>query len=172
MAKIKLRYLTSVSLIITIICISVNLKGQITPNDVDSLGLKQGMWREFIIPINYMNTVCIKVPKDSSQCIYLSKDKDRKYFPIVECVGEYKDGLKTGIWFEYYGNGNIKSQIEYNNGIPHGDCKYFSGNGILITEFTISSDDSVSIKAWEDTGAFILEKKVPKNQVIRRIYEE
>jgi len=141
---------------------------------VDSSGLKQGMWREFIIPINHMTTVCIKVPKDSSQCIYLSKDKDRKYFPIVECVGEYKDGLKTGIWFEYYGNGNIKSQLEYKNGIPLGDCKYFSGNGALIAEFTISSSDSdsVSIKTWEDTGAFILEKKVPKTQVIRMIYEE
>lgn len=167
-----IRHYRSILWICWLILFESHLLAQITPNNVDSSGLKQGMWREFIIPINYMSTVCIKVPKDSSQCIYLSEDKDRKYFPIVECVGEYKDGLKTGIWFEYYGNGSIKSQIEFKNGIPLGDCKYFSGNGTLIAEFTISSDDSVSIKTWEDTGAFILEKKVPKTQVIRMIYEE
>jgi antitoxin component YwqK of YwqJK toxin-antitoxin module len=89
----------------------------------------------------------------------------------VECIGEYKNGSKTGIWKEYYGNGNIKSQIEYNSGIPVGKCQWFWGNEILKEEFTISSEDSVTIKVWENTGEFMLEKKVPKTQVIKGIYE-
>jgi len=172
MESIIMRYFTSVSLIITMNCINGNLMGQITPNKVDSIGLKQGLWREFFIPNNYMGFVCLKIPKDSSQCIYLSEIEDRKYFPIVECVGEYKDGLKTGIWIEYYGNGNMKSQCEYKIGIPIGKFKEYWVNGILKEEFTISSEDSVTIKVWEDTGEFILEKKVPKIQVIKSIYEK
>jgi len=166
------RYYKTILLIFTLIIFRYDIIAQITPNEVDSVGFKQGMWREFIIPIQNMGSICFKIPKDSSQCIYLSKNEDRKYFPIVECIGEYEDGFKTGLWVEYYGNGNIKSQIEYKNGIPVGKCQWFWGNGIIKEEFTIGSEDSIIVKVWDENGEFLIKKKVLKTLVIKNIYEE
>lgn len=170
---IFIKYSRLLLLVVIFVVIENNLGAQITPNEVDIHGLKQGMWREFTIPISDVTEyVGFKVPKDSSEYIYLTQDRDRRYFPIVEEIGEYKDGLKTGVWLKYYGNGRIKSQVEYKNGVPIGNCKVFWGNGMLKKEFTISSDDSITVKAYEINGELLIEKIVPKTQVIKAIYEE
>lgn len=144
---------------------------QITPNRVDSLGLKQGMWREFKIPYTIMtNNIRIKVPEITSEYYDLSEKEDRKYFPIIESIGKYENGLKTGIWFEYHGNGNIKSQIEYKEGIPNGDCKVFWGNGLLQAEFIISSNDSIPVKMYDENGDFKEIIMTSKITIIQGIY--
>ena len=158
--------------ILLLIVFEFNINAQITPNDVDTFGLKQGMWREFTIPINIMTDyVGFKVPIDSSEYIYLTKDRDRKYFPIVESIGEYKDGLKQGVWLEYYGNGTKKSQVEYKNGVPSGKCNMFWGNGVLKLEFTINENDSINVKAYQINGEFDFENKVLNSTIIKAIYE-
>lgn len=146
---------------------------QITPNRVDSLGLKQGMWTEFKIPYALVTEdIAIKVPKITSEYYYLSKKEDRKYFPIIESFGKYENGLKTGIWFEYHWNGNIKSQIEYKEGIPNGYCQMFWGNGILQAEFTINYSDSIPVKMYDVNGDFENIIMAHKIAIIQTIYTD
>ena len=157
MKVIKLIWLTSILTFLV-----GDLDAQITENAVDSLGFKQGYWREFRVPINVVTEeIGIKIPEISSEYYYLTKDKDRKYFPIIECVGKYYNGLKIGIWYEYYGNGILKNQIEYKNGVPYGDCITFWGNGNLKEKFTISFCDSISITTYDIDGKFLFEKIAP-----------
>jgi effector-binding domain-containing protein len=141
-------------------------------NVVDSIGYKQGMWIEFKIPFGMVTEyVGIKIPDIDSEYYYLTKDRDRKYFPIIECVGKYENGHKTGVWYEYYGNDTIKSRVLYDAGIPTGYCKTFWGTGTLKEEFTINSSDSVPYKAYNLNGELIIEKTIPKDRVIKSIYE-
>ena len=112
--------------VVTFTFLSFSIVAQVTPNIVDSKGLKQGMWREFKVPINFVTEkIGIKLPEKKSEFYYLTKDEDRKFFPIIECIGEYQNSLKVGVWTEYYGNGKIKNQIEYKNGVPYGKCLSF-----------------------------------------------
>ncbi len=152
--------------------LTTDIEAQITPNHVDSLGLKQGMWREFKVPFNLVTEkIGIKVPKSTSEYYFLTKDEDRKFFPIIECVGKYKTGLKTGLWIEYYGDGTIKSQIEYKDGIPFGKCKMYWGNGVLKMEFTIKTNDSTQVTIYNQNGNLLKEKMVSKIRMIKEIYE-
>jgi len=147
-------------------------KSQITPNNIDSLGFKQGMWTEFKIPYNMLTEdISFKVPEISTDSYTLTKDKHRKYFPILECIGEYKNGLKTGVWIQYYGNGRIKSKYEYKDGVPFGKCKMFWGNGTIKEEFIINSFDSISVSFYYENGELITKKMVEKIRMIREIYE-
>lgn len=131
------------------------------------------MWREFKIPYGLITQqLGIKVPRDTSSFIPLTKeDIEGKYFQIVECIGEYRNGLKTGVWIEYYIDGEVKRKVEYREGVPAGECKDYIGNGTMA-EYTISSDDSVLIKIYEINGDFSGEGKVPKPQLIRSIYQD
>jgi hypothetical protein len=150
----------------------IDLNAQITPNEIDSLGFKQGMWQEFIVPIVFVTEyVGIEIPEVTSKYYYFTKDRDRKYFPIIECIGNYKDGIKSGVWVEYYGNDTVKSQIEYIGGVPTGKCKIYWGNGVLKMEYTIGTDDSIPVSMYETNGEFITTKMALKSNMIRAIYE-
>lgn len=48
--------------------------------------------------------------------------------------GRYTDGKKTGIWFEYYCNGNVKARVTFSNGRPGGPVKLFHENGKILEE--------------------------------------
>ena len=102
------------------------------------------------------------MPEKKSEFYYLTKDEDRKFFPIIECIGEYQNSLKVGVWTEYYGNGKIKNQIEYKNGVPYGKCLSFWGNGVLKEEFIISSADSTKITIYDKNGNLHTTKMVSK----------
>ena len=159
-------------LIVMVTLFTFDIEAQITPNNVDSLGLRQDMWREFKVPF-YLVTekIGIKVPVSTSDYYYLTKDEDRKFFPIIECVGKYKNGLKIGNWFEYYGDGTIKSQIEYKDGVPMGKCKTYWGTGALKEEYTITPEDSIHILIYDINGDILIDRMVSKTGVIRAIYE-
>ena len=161
-----------VLLIVSFTLLMSDIEAQITPNNIDSLGLKQGMWREFKVPTNFVTEkIGIKIPEVTTEYYYLTKDEDRKFFPIIECVGEYLNGLKIGVWFEYYGDGKIKRQIEYEDGVPVGKCTIFWGNGILKEEFTINSDDSIPVTLYNHNGDLLMKRMVSKIGMIRAIYE-
>jgi antitoxin component YwqK of YwqJK toxin-antitoxin module len=149
------------------------LEAQITSNIVDSAGLKQGMWKEFKIPFGYFEeNVGMKIPNVDSDVYYLANDKHRGYFNIIECIGEYKNGLRTGIWNEYYATDTLRTRVEYKDGIPLGDCKMFWPNGTLQAEFTITTCDTVAFKAYDENGNLMMERQVQKSQVIKSIYQD
>ena len=47
---------------------------------------------------------------------------------IVE-EGTYLRSMKTGIWIEFYANGNLRSKMEYKNNRPNGACTLYYENG-------------------------------------------
>ena len=145
----------------------------ITSNTVDTLGQKQGMWREFKIPFNVLTErVAIKVPKIKRDYYLLTPDEDRKYFPIIECVGAYKDNRKTGKWTEYFSNGKIKSIVNYKDGIPSGKCQMFWENGVLKMECNISDKAHFPIVIYNSDGTLLRKQMGTKAYVIRAIYED
>jgi antitoxin component YwqK of YwqJK toxin-antitoxin module len=50
--------------------------------------------------------------------------------------GSYTNSMKTGIWIEYYQNGNKKSELTYVNNRPNGPAKMYFENGNLSEEGT------------------------------------
>lgn len=164
--------ITYLLLIILLFTITSKIDAQIAPNNVDSQGLKQGLWREFKIPFDIATKkIGVKIPKIKSKYFFFTKDEQRKFFPIIECVGKYKNGLKTGMWVEYYGNGNLKNQINYSNGKPNGKCKVYWINGNLKEVFIINSNDSIQVLFYKQNGELLIKKKVSKILLIRGIYE-
>ena len=168
----KLLMRNIVLLLIVFLSIGFDSNGQITPNNVDSLGLKQGMWKEFKIPFDIVTQyIGIKVPEINREYYLFTKDKDRKYFPIIECIGEYKNGLKTGVWIEYYSNEKIKSQIEYKNGMPFGKCEMFWENGSLKMQCIICSVGNFPIIIYNEDGTLLSKQEGIRAEVIKAIYE-
>ncbi len=155
-------------------CCVLNSKAQrYTPNIVDTLGYKQGVWTEFRIPFELANgEVFIKFPDVKKEYYSLAKDHDRQYFPIIECIGEYNNGLKTGVWIEYYWNDTISSRIKYKDGVPFGQCAKFWISGALKMGFVIGIADSVFVSFYNSEGLFVSEKALSKIQIIRKIYED
>lgn len=49
-------------------------------------------------------------------------------------INTYKNGLKDGLWREYYNNGQLKSEGSYSNGYKEGLHKEWFENGILSLE--------------------------------------
>jgi hypothetical protein len=151
----------------------INSKAQrFTPNTVDSLGHKQGMWTEFRIPFEIANgEVLIKFPDTKKEYYSLKKEVDRQYFPIIECIGEYENGCKTRVWVEYYWNDTIHSRINYKEGVPFGDCEIFWISGALKMDFVIGITDSIPVSFYDSRGEFLGRKMVLTIQLIQSIYQ-
>ncbi len=83
-----------------------------TINRIDAEGKKQGKW------------------------IVLGKSKMESCYPqnaIVE-EGLYIDNKKSGIWKDYHCNGNLKTQITFQNGRPDGPASKYYETGKLKEE--------------------------------------
>lgn len=83
-----------------------------TFNLIDALGKKQGKW---IIRGKHKPGTCYA--------------PDQK---IEE--GKYADNKKTGKWFEYFCNGNMKNQLTFQNGRPDGYAIMYHENGKISEE--------------------------------------
>ena len=114
MMKTKLSYI-----IVLIFCLDLSLQAQNTKSNlseiinlIDSTGKKQGQW------------------------IILGKDKPGTCYGPSKKVseGKYLNNRKTGIWIEYYCNGNIKNNITFNDGRPQGPAKMYYENGKIDEE--------------------------------------
>ncbi|MDA3944050.1 MAG: hypothetical protein PF694_10990 [Bacteroidetes bacterium] len=153
-------------------CLMMNIEAQnFVPNNIDSIGHKTGMWSEFRIPYQLLDgEVLIKLPEIEKEYYSLKKGEDRKYFPIIECVGNYENGLKTGEWVEYYWNDTICSRINYKEGIPYGYCVKFWINGKLKLDFTIENSNSIPVSHYDENGVFFAKKMILKRDLIQLIY--
>lgn len=146
--------------------------GQNSLNSVDSLGMKQGLWNEYRIPIMFLTeNVGIEIPKIDEEYYYLTEKHHRKYFPIVKSVGEYVNNAKEGLWKEYYSNGTIRSEVEFKNGVPYGDCKFYWENGNLKFELSIDERTTYYVKILKWDGTIYSHDTVFKRVLIKSIYE-
>lgn len=70
-----------------------------TLNRVDSLGKRQGYWK-----------------------ITAAMKKDHAFVDqqAIAEEGRYVNGMKTGMWIQYYPNGNVRTRLPYVNNRPHG----------------------------------------------------
>lgn len=102
-----------------------------TINFVDSNGKKQGQW--------------IVTGKDKQGTCYKSDQK-------IE-TGKYKDDRKTGVWTEYFCNGNIKNILTFKNGRPEGPAKTYFESGNIKEEGTWQANRWVGkYKSYSDDG--------------------
>ncbi len=143
-----------------------------TPNSIDSLGLKQGYWIEYRIPFELANgEVFIKFPETKKEYYSLQKGKDRKYFPIIECIGNYEEGNRNGEWIEYYWNDTIHSRINYKKGVPYGRGENYWITGVLKMDFEIGVSDSLSVSTYNAQGDLMRKQLVSKLELIKLIYQ-
>jgi len=78
---------------------------------------------------------------DQYNCKYgkwklFGKHKTQPCFKKDQLIEEgiYKDNRKSGLWLEYYCNGNIRSKIPFIDGKPGGYCQVYYPNGKLLEE--------------------------------------
>lgn len=91
---------------------SFEMSGKDTINKVDAEGHKQGKW----VVTNKIKNL-----------------PDYKDDQKVE-EGMYADNKKTGIWKEYYPNGNVKNKITFENNRPNGYAIMYHDNGKISEE--------------------------------------
>jgi antitoxin component YwqK of YwqJK toxin-antitoxin module len=152
---------------------SLNLNGQITINQIDSLGNKEGIWREFkILPYTIIkeNTL-YRYPSDSSLTILIDELDFNEKSILVEAIGRYQNGLKNSEWIEFYSNKKKKSVVEYVEGVPKGKCKLYYTNEKLKMSCIIGNEKKVQISIYDEGGCLINKPFVEKNDIIRSIYQ-
>jgi hypothetical protein len=150
------------------------VNGQLQENYVDSIGQKQGDWVEYrVLPSKIIiNDLYPKiVDGDSVLIMYDHKIFDERS-EIVSCVGKYKDGLKIGLWKEFYSNDTLKSEVEYRNGIPFGSCKLFWKNGNLKMQCEIEKEERVRVVCFDTDGTMVVDTIAKKSGIIKSIYED
>jgi antitoxin component YwqK of YwqJK toxin-antitoxin module len=103
-------------------------------NKIDSLGKKQGKW--------------IITGKDKAATCY-------KNYQIIE-EGEYNDNKKTGLWTEYYCNGNIRNILTFKAGRPNGYATMFHENGKISEEGFWKNNRFVGRYKTYDTAGVIM----------------
>lgn len=156
------------------VCNTISINAQIPINRVDSLGLKIGFWREYKIK-PYRTLELNKLIPDpfNTKKLYIADKHDfGEKCIIFQCFGFYENGLKTGIWLEYYPNDSIKSKIEYKNGVPFGICKMYWNNGILKLQCKIDYEKKIELTLYDETGNKLDEVNVLKSALIKSIYED
>ena len=57
--------------------------------------------------------------------------------------GQYKDGLKTGLWAWWHTNGRVAIKGEFDNGIERGEWTWFNDSGRVddVRDFSRSASD-------------------------------
>lgn len=67
-----------------------------------------------------------------------SNSKEKGYAPdAVVQEGDFSRGRKTGVWKNYWPNGNLKSEINYKNGRPTGPYTTYFENGNINEKATM-----------------------------------
>lgn len=105
-------------------------------NRVDADGKRQGKW--------------IRTGKDKPGNCYKSSQ-------IVE-EGRYINNMKTGLWTEYYCNGNKRTMLEFVKGRPDGKATTYFENGIIEESGTWKNNRWIDkYQKYDSTGKLIID---------------
>ncbi len=142
-------------------------KAQVFINLYDSIGYKQGDWIEYrAIPTGILEGGRQTYNSDSS--IVYSSDLDvyeGECF-LIKQVGIYVNSLRVGLWKEYWPNGELRSKVNYSNGIPHGEYSLYFGDEKLAMKGFISYDSPSIREIYDENGILIKIDEVSAQQII------
>jgi len=89
-----------------------------------------------------------------------------------ELINQYRDSLKYGPWKEFYPNGKIKREENYQLGVLHGLVKTYDLSGELLTAYRfeggILKDTSVIIESDIDIKEDFYDIKNEKGELIKK----
>ena len=90
----------------------------------------------------------------------LSGDYEMLHFKKPLVKGSFKDGLKSGLWYEWDGAGVLRSVKSYRNGLYDGLSKTFDEEGKLITFQQYKNDLRQGIGLYQNSsGPYYLKYK-------------
>lgn len=64
---------------------------------------------------------------------------------------EVRQNKLTGVWEEFYPNGNIRVKCEYKEGVLDGDCLFFDSDGHSSMKLNFKDDKSFGGITWLDS---------------------
>jgi len=67
----------------------------------------------------------------------------------------FKDGEKNGSWTQWYENGRKEMTVEYVNGVPWGEAKFWFKDGSIQGQGTVKSEVPGGGWLLEDAGGNI-----------------
>ena len=139
-------------------------------NNVSRLNVMDGISIQAPETIEEVSEIDKKLPtvdnvifdKDGKACLtkvepYTGNYASRYKSNSLEELGQYIDGVKNGLWTEYYENGNNKFQVKFVNGKKEGVAIYWDENGRKTKEESYKNDlldgPTVSFTWYQDGEA-------------------
>jgi len=93
--------------------------------------IKVGKWSTYLKTGDLLNINNYKFGElDGPQYTYYPEDKETKEISLMEefyCV----NGLKDGVWKQYYELGSLKAKGQYHKGLKQGKFEYYFSNGAI-----------------------------------------
>lgn len=87
----------------------------------------------------------------------------------VSGEGVYKKNKKTGKWFYFYEDGNIKKVIRYKNGLPKRNFDIYRPDGTIMMEVIKIDRQNWKINKYTETG-ILIESKIRKINDLEALY--
>ncbi|MBI9038276.1 MAG: hypothetical protein JEY97_09105 [Bacteroidales bacterium] len=84
--------------------------------------------------------------------------------------GYYVNGLRNGIWYEYWPNDNIRNEANYVKGIILGDFKAFYPNGNLMMKGNICLSKKILVAGFNEQGEFVGEELTDTKIILEYFY--
>jgi hypothetical protein len=117
-------------------------------NQIDSLGLKQGLWREFEAhPATEGFTI-----HDNEDGTSTHEDNFSDHrFNIYKYCGSYKDGFRTGVWNIYSASNRLVYAVNYNKGIIEGSFVVYYKEGETL-KCNILQETKTKVEIYSKAG--------------------
>jgi hypothetical protein len=144
----------------------------INENQLDSLGLKQGKWIEYKVLPHKVIENGKKIPVPGRANVFLLVDSliFSQDSPIYRLEGEYYNGLKNGIWKEFYYDGKIRKEVNYLNNIPSGPIRVYYPNGVMAWKGFFSNETFMNVEYFHENGTFMVKEKVAVIEIAKWLY--
>jgi antitoxin component YwqK of YwqJK toxin-antitoxin module len=132
--------------------------------------LKQGEWTEYRVLPNKIIEYG-KIDSIEPGIVMLS---DKLIFAdecvVLMQVGNYENGLRNGLWKEYYPNGSLRHEITYLKGIPLGPFRNYYPNENLAVEGVFSKKPYISVDIYNEDGSLLRRDTVPIKEILEWVH--
>jgi antitoxin component YwqK of YwqJK toxin-antitoxin module len=122
--------------------------------------LKVGKWSTYIQTGDLLNIYNYKLGKmDGPQFMYYPENNQTKKIPVMEefyCV----NGIKDGIWKQYYELGTFKAKGQYSKGLKQGRFEYYFLNGNIDKKGRFIDDKKHGLWYFYDIEEEIMKEHV------------